>query len=372
MGTSSETRKIRYAVVGAGNIAQVAVLPAFQHAAENSELGAIISGDHEKLSELGKRYHVALTGSYNELEDVLDRGRIDAVYVALPNRYHREFTLRAARAGVHVLCEKPMALTEDDCQAMIHGCEEHGVKLMVAYRLHFEECNLQAIELVRSGRLGEPRFFTSAFAQEVRAGDIRTRGDLGGGALYDMGVYCINAARNLFQSEPTEAFAFTMSGQDPRFRDVDEVAAALLRFPGGRIAELVASQGAADVSSYRVVGTTGDLRVEPAYDYAAPLAHHLTVDGKTRTKVFDRRDQFAPELVYFSRCILEDREPEPSGLEGLADVRVVRALLESGRSGRPQRLGVFDKKVRPDMSLNMKMPPVKKPRTVHAPAPTLR
>jgi predicted dehydrogenase len=371
MGTSSETRKIRYAVVGAGNIAQVAVLPAFRHAAENSELAAIISGDREKLGELGKRYQVALTGSYNELEDVLDRGRIDAVYVALPNRHHREFTERAARAGVHVLCEKPMALGEDDCRTMIQACEDHGVKLMVAYRLHFEECNLQAIEIVRSGRLGDPRFFSSSFSHDVREGDIRTRGDLGGGALYDMGVYCINAARNLFQSEPTEAFAFTTPGQDER-REVDETTAALLRFPGGRVAELVASQGAADVSAYRVVGTRGDLRVEPAYDYASPLAHHLTVDGKTRTQVFDRRDQFAPELVYFSRCILEDREPEPSGLEGLADVRVIRALLESARSGRPQRLGVFDKKVRPDMSLNMKMPPVKRPRTVHAPSPTMR
>lgn len=364
--------KVRYAVVGIGNIAQVAVLPSFRHARENSELVALVSGDPEKLGELGARYRVPVTGSYDELEDVIDRAGVDAVYLAVPNHQHRALTERAARAGVHVLCEKPMALTDEDCLAMIRACDDRGVKLMIAYRLHFEAANLEAIELVRSGRLGEPRYLTSAFSQQVRPGDIRTKGELGGGALYDLGVYCVNAARYLFRAEPESVLGVTIGGADPRFRGVDEGTSAILRFPGGCVASFTVSQGAADVSSYRVVGTRGDLRVEPAYDYVGELAHHLTIDGKTRERRFAKRDQFAPELVYFSRCIIEDREPEPSGWEGLADVRVMRAILESARTGQEVTLAPFERRVRPDRSQEIAKPPLSKPPTVHAPSPTMR
>jgi predicted dehydrogenase len=364
--------KVRYAVVGIGNIAQVAVLPAFRHARENSELCALVSGDPEKLAELGARHHVPVTGSYDELEDVIDRAGIDAVYLAVPNRQHREFTERAARAGVHVLCEKPMAIDEDDCLAMIRACDDRGVKLMIAYRLHFEIANLEAIEIVRSGRLGDARYLSSAFSQQVRPGDIRTKGDLGGGALYDLGVYCVNAARYLFRAEPESVLGVTLGSADPRFRDVDEATSAILRFPGGRVASFTVSQGAADVSSYRIVGTRGDLRVEPAYDYQTELSHHLTIDGKTHERRFAKRDQFAPELVYFSRCIIENREPEPSGWEGLADVRVMRAIFESARTGRAVDLPPFERRMRPDRSQEIAKPPLPKQPTVHAPSPTMR
>jgi predicted dehydrogenase len=170
MATSDEKTKIRYAVVGVGNIAQVAVLPAFEHAKENSELCALVSGDPEKLEELGARYGVSATGSYDEMEDILAEARADAVYIALPNTLHREFTERAARAGVNVLCEKPMAMTEEDCEAMIRVTEERRVKLMIAYRLHFEEANLLAMEIARSGQLGEPHYMSSVFSHNVRPG----------------------------------------------------------------------------------------------------------------------------------------------------------------------------------------------------------
>ena len=148
---------IRYAVVGLGHIAQVAVLPAFAHARRNSELAALVSDDKTKLRELSRRYHVDAAHSYDDYERCLEQ--VDAVYIALPNSMHAEYTIRAARAGVHVLCEKPMAVTEDECERMIEACRTHRVKLMVAYRLHFEEINLKAIELVRKGRIGEPPFF---------------------------------------------------------------------------------------------------------------------------------------------------------------------------------------------------------------------
>src|SRR3954466_6462704 len=162
------SRKIRYAVVGLGNIAQVAVLPAFEHAAENSELVALISSDPEKLQVLGERYNAKLTGSYDDLDQLLAGGQVDALYVATPNSKHRIALESAARAGVHVLCEKPLAATVADCQSMLHAAADANIKLMVAYRLHFEQANLRAIERLRNGEIGEPRIFSSVFSQQVR------------------------------------------------------------------------------------------------------------------------------------------------------------------------------------------------------------
>src|SRR5262249_48317977 len=154
--------RIRYAVVGLGHIAQVAVLPAFAHAKRNSALVAVVSDDATKRHEIGKKYKIDHTYSYAEYERCLRE--VDAVYIALPNSMHAEYTIRAANAGVHVLCEKPMAVTVQECQRMISACEKHHVKLMIAYRLHFEEINLKTIDLIRKGRIGEPKFFNSSFA----------------------------------------------------------------------------------------------------------------------------------------------------------------------------------------------------------------
>lgn len=369
---STESRKIRYAVVGVGNIAQVAVLPAFAHAAENSELVALVSGDREKLETLGDRYGVAARGGYDEMEDVLKRARADAVYIAVPNTLHRELTERAARAGAHVLCEKPMAMTEADCEAMIRAAEQSGVKLMIAYRLHFEEANLKAIEIARSGALGEVRAFSSIFTQVVRPGDIRTRSDEGGGALFDLGVYCINAARYIFREEPVEVLGLSLQIDERRASGVDETTSAILRFASGAVAQFTVSQGLASISSYRIAGTRGDLRVEPSYNYETELKHYLTIDGQTREQTFEKRDQFAPELIYFSRCILEDEDPEPSGVEGLADVRVMRAIQRSAATRKAEPLPPFDRKRRPDMRQNIKSPPVEAPEPVRAPSPSER
>lgn len=372
MKTKRAKTKVRYAVVGAGHIAQVAVLPAFEHASENSELVAILSGNEAKRHELGRLHKVKFTGAYEELEVVLRDSQADAAYLAVPNSLHRELTERCARAGVHVLCEKPMAMDEEDCEAMIAVTEEHGVKLMIAYRLHFEETNLRAIEIVHSGLIGEARIFDSIFSQQVRLGDIRTQRELGGGALFDLGLYCVNAARYLFRAEPLQVFAFRTTGTEERFRDVDEMTSVVLRFPEGRLAQFTASQGAADVSTVRIVGTKGDLRLEPAFDYSRELQHHLTIDGKLVERTFSSRDQFAAEFIYFSRCIIEDLPPEPSGEEGLADVRVLRAIERSAATGQLITLGPFPRAQRPDMSQNIHKPPVKEQKTIHAPSPSMK
>jgi predicted dehydrogenase len=370
MKRAKQSPKVRYAVIGLGHIAQVAVLPAFEHARENSELVALVSSDPKKLRTLGKRYDVPLLGSYDDIGEILSKGLVDAAYLAVPNHLHRDMTLQLAKLGVHVLCEKPMAMTSSDCEAMIRAADEHDVKLMVAYRLHFEKANLAAIERLRKGEIGEPQLFSSVFCHQVREGDIRTQKRLGGGALYDLGVYCVNAARHLFGAEPEEVAAAQLLGTDERFPDVDATTTAFLRFPDHRLAQFTASQGAADIAEYRVVGSKGDLRLDPAYEYAGELKEYVTIDGKTKEKTYPKSDQFAPELVYFSGCILDDREPEPSGEEGLADVRVLEAIAQSAKSGRTVKLAPFRRKDRPSRRQAMRKPPVRKPETVHAPSPS--
>jgi predicted dehydrogenase len=368
---SSQAEKVRYAVIGLGHIAQVAVLPAFAHA-ENSELTALVSSDAEKLEKLARKYKVRGRYSYQEFDECLDSGAVDAVYVALPNHLHREYSERALRRGIHVLCEKPMAVTEEDCRSMIRVAEENQAKLMVAYRLHFEEANLKAIDLVQSGKLGDPRLFDSVFTMTVKDGDIRLNPrELGGGTLYDIGIYCINAVRNLFGAEPMEVIAFSANCGDERFGQCEETTSAILRFPGKeRLATFTCSFGAADVSHYRVVGSKGQLVMDPAYEYAGELEQKVTVDGRTRSKTFGKRDQFAPELISFSESILNGNAPEPSGWEGLADVRIIRALYRSADTGQPVTLEPFSKADRPSLEQELRRPPVSKPELVNTESPS--
>ena len=360
---------ISYAVVGQGYIAQAAVLPAFAHAKRNSRLAAIVSGDPAKRRELGQIYGVERTYAYEEYDKCLASGEIDAVYIALPNNQHCDYTLRAAKAGVHVLCEKPLAVDEAECRRMIDACRRHRVKLMTAYRLHFEQATLKAIEAAASGEIGEPRLFVSSFTMDVKAPNIRLESELGGGTLYDIGIYCINAARHLFRAEPVEVFAMTAGRPVKRFSEVEESASVSLRFPGERLATFTTSFGADKTSEYTVIGTKGSLRVDPAYELGSGLDHHLTRGDKTKHEHFEKRDQFAPELLHFSDCILEDRAPEPSGEEGLLDVRVIRALYKSARLGRPVKLETRRARRQPSLDQSIRRPPVRMPRLVHVTPP---
>ena len=352
---------VRYAVVGLGHIAQVAVLPAFAHA-RNSRLVAVVSGDAAKRREIARRYRLDHAFDYDDYEACLEH--VDAVYIALPNSQHAEYTIRAARAGVHVLCEKPMAVTTAECEQMIAACARARVKLMIAYRLHFETVNLKVIDLVRAGRIGEPKFFNSSFSMTVRRGDIRTKQAFGGGTLYDIGVYCINAARYLFRAEPTKVTAISVNSGVKALSQIDESTAAILRFDGGRVASFVTSFNGGDVAEYRIVGSKGDIHVDPAYEYAEGLGYTLTVDGTSQHKSIGKRDQFAPELIHFSDCIRKDRTPEPSGEEGLADVRIVEALYESAKSGRAVSIPSFEKIRRPSGRQRITRPGVRKPALV--------
>jgi predicted dehydrogenase len=356
---TSQRKSVRYAVIGLGHIAQAAVLPAFKHARRNSTLVALVSGEQKKLKQLSRRYGVQRTCGYDDVDELFASGEIDAVYIALPNELHRQYTIRAARAGLHVLCEKPMAVNASECEEMIGAARAASVKLMIAYRLHFERANLEVAKLARTGKLGELRFFTSDFSMQVSDENIRLEPpEKGGGPLYDIGIYCINAARYCLSEDPVEVWAAGTRSKDPRFRDVDETVAAVMRFKDERVASFTCSFGAADKSVYSVTGTKGSVTLDPAYEYAVGLSYRLKVGERETKKKFSKSDQFAPELLYFSDCVLNDRDPEPSGEEGLADVRIIEAMLQSISSGRPVRVELNQRQQRPTMQQEIRSPAV--------------
>jgi predicted dehydrogenase len=366
---SPKKDQVRYAVIGLGYISQIAVLPAFAHARANSRLAALVSGDPTKLKAMAKKYGVRRTYSYEQYADCLTSGEIDAVYIALPNNMHRAYAEAAAQAGVHVLCEKPMAMNGAECEAMIAEVERAGVKLMIAYRLHFERGNLQAVEWVNSGKIGEPRIFSSIFSQQVKEGNSRLKADIGGGPIYDMGVYCINAARYLFRAEPVEVMAWNTGHESKRFLEVPATTTVMMRFPDERIASFTCSFGITDRSTFQVVGTKGVVKMDPAYEMVETLRVEMTVGKKTVRRSFPKRDQFAPELLYFSDCILNDTEPEPSGRDGLADVRIIDAILASAEDNRPVAVKPTDISARPHMKQGIAKPAVSRPRLVKAEPP---
>lgn len=369
-GRGRGNRQVGYAVIGLGHIAQAAVLPAFTHA-KNARLLALVSGDAEKREKLARKYRCDAY-DVRDLDDVLARSDVDAAYITEPNDKHAEFAVRCAKAGVHVLCEKPLAISEEECRRIIDACNEAGVKLMTAYRLHFEESNLAAVKLIEQGRIGELRFFSSLFSYQVRPGNIRTSSERGGGAIWDLGVYCINAARYLFRADPVEVFALRMDRrEDERFKDVHEGMSVLLKFPGDRTAQFTVSFGAYEEDHTRVVGTKGHIELVDGYEYSGPRELRVSIGGKERVRKFRPADQFAPELIAFSRAILEDTEVEPNGEEGLRDVRVIVAALRSARENRPLTLSWPPRSRRPEPSDRIYRPPVKEPRLIAVEAPTL-
>jgi predicted dehydrogenase len=353
--------------VGLGHIAQAAVLPAFKHARTHARLAALVSDSPTKLKQLGRRYGVKTLCSYDDARDLFSSGEIDAVYIALPNTLHAAWTIRAAEAGLHVLCEKPLATTIQDCERMIEACERNGVQLMTAYRLHFNRCNLEVAEIVRRKRIGEARYFDSQFSMQVKANNIRLERELGGGPEWDIGIYCQNAARYVFADEPTQVWATATNSGDARFTEVPETVHVIMKFPGERIANFVCSFGAADRSRYEIVGTKGSVVVDPAFEYADALGYELTIGEKKTRKKFAKSDQFAPELVHFAKCIRANRRPEPSGVEGLIDVAIINSIHRSISTGGWAVVEAPQKRRRPSLRQEMRRPAVpREPKLVQA------
>jgi predicted dehydrogenase len=361
-------KKVRYAIVGLGDIAQEAMIPGVEHTG-NSAITALVTGDPVKAGRLAERYGVAHTHSYEQYAEMLRSGNIDAIYLATPNWRHAEFAIPALAAGIHVLVEKPLETTAARCEQILEAQRASKAKLMVAYRLHFEPATVAAIERVRSGEVGEVRFFTSAFSQMIDPQNHRARNAEAAGPLFDMGPYPVNAVRNFFAAEPLEVVAFGTRHAGSGLGEFNDTVTASLRFPGDRLAQFVVSYYSSPVDMYTVVGTKGSLEVKPGFTYGESLAHTITVEGKSDNVSYKNTDQFGGELKYFSDCILHDIDPEPDAEEGLADVRVLEAMLRSLETGQPQRLEPFTRTRRIDPDQIVRLGPIKPPEPIRASRP---
>jgi predicted dehydrogenase len=362
-----KNRKVRYAVVGAGWISQAQLMPGIEHTG-NSELTALVTGHVEKAEKLGEKYGIANTYTYEEYDDMLSSGDVDAVYLALPNFAHVDFAVRALDAGLHLLLEKPMAVSVEQCERIVAASRRSGAKLMIAYRLHHEPGFLEALRAVRSGEVGTVRVFNSTFSQQIAPSNHRAKHGFWAGPVPEMGPYPINAARALFGAEPIEVFATGVCTDPARF-NFDDTVAVTLKFPGARVAAFTLTYNGGEVDDFRIVGSKGDLFSEPAYQVGLAIAHVETVGKKKHSHSFAKTDQFGGELKYFSDCILNGDMPEADGEEGLLDVRVLAAIERSLRTGQPQTLPPWHRSKRPTSEQVEELSPHGEPELVGAHKP---
>lgn len=330
-------KKVRYAIVGAGWISQEAFMPAVAQTG-NSEMVAIVTGNADAAAKLAAFHGVPETCRYDGYDALLASGKVDAVYIALPNSLHADFAIRAATTGVHAMVEKPLAVTVAECQAMIDAAAAGGVYLMTAYRLHTEPGTIDVIDRIRRGEIGDPRIFTSVFSFQSGPDNHRLKARHWGGPLQDIGVYCLNAARHVFGAEPVEVTAMQTLGTDARFSEVAEMVTATLRFPGGRLATVTVSFNGADNDWYRVTGTKGEIVMDPGFRFETPTRAVLRHEGGTTEHTYPSVDHFGGQIEYFSDCIRSGTPPEPDGAEGLADVLIMRAIEQAATTGTAVRI----------------------------------
>ena len=302
---------------------------------QSSQVVALVSGDRKKAESQAAEYGVPAKNiySYNNYDDIGKNPDIDAVYIALPNSMHAEYTIRAAKAAKHVLCEKPMATTVRDSESMINACKAANKKLMIAYRCHYEPMNLKAVELIRSGALGTIQAIESANGFVEKAGEWRLNRKLaGGGPLMDVGVYSLNACRYLTGEEPVKLDGYSsVIDKDGRFSEVEENVSWAMRFPSGIVASCNTTYGAPMEGYFRVHGTKGVLHMEPAFSYDG-IRLKTDIKGQSPTDdlaAYKDPEQFKVQADYFSQCVFNDKQPRSSGEEGLRDMRLMDAIYKA-------------------------------------------
>jgi predicted dehydrogenase len=331
------TKRVGYAVVGLGSIAEVAVLPAFRNS-KKSKLVALVSHDKKRAEQLGAKFGVKDCYAYEGYEECLRHPAVDAVFVASMNAAHAEQTVRAAAAGKHVLCEKPMAITVEECRRMIEACKENRVQLMIAYRKYFEPGSVALKKLAASGKLGRLKHIYSVYTEIVdpnkaRAWQLNYK-LAGGGSLMDLGIYCVNTMRWVAGSAPTEATAYSWTEDPKRFREVEDNISFRLKHADGLVCQGSSSYSAAAASFIQVHGDKGWAALNPAFAFEEERRLFGKIQGKWFEKTFKVIDEFALELDGFSDCIHHGRAPEPDGMEGLRDIATVQAIYRSARENR--------------------------------------
>lgn len=337
----ADEKKLGFAIVGLGKFATEQMMPAFKDC-KHARIVALVSGSPAKTQRLAREYGVPAANLYNyqNFDSIKDNPAVDVVYIVLPPALHAEYTLRAARAGKHVLSEKPMATSVAECEQMIEACRKAGKKLMIAYRAQYEPFNLEAIARLRRGELGRVMQITADHGRTVdptgdKADEWRVVKKMaGGGSLMDIGIYSLNAARYLTGEEPVEVTAVEMTDKsDPRFREVEDRIHFTLRFPGGTLATCTSAYSIAEVKRFRVFGDKAWLDLDPATDY---YQHNMTIGSKQGEQKIALREgnQFAAELDHMAECVLQNKTPKTPGEEGLRDIRLITAIYEAARTGK--------------------------------------
>jgi predicted dehydrogenase len=335
-------KKLGYALVGVGGLTMGQILPAFAEC-KYSKPVALVSGHPDKAKQQADKYGISAKNIYNyeNYDTIKDNPEIDVVYVVLPNSMHAEYTIRAAKAGKHVLCEKPMAVSVEECQAMIGACAAAKRKLLIAYRMHYEPMTQEAIRLAHSATdIGQIKQITAEAGFNM--GDPRqwrcNKQLAGGGSLMDMGIYALNAVRYLSGQEPSEVAALSYTTpNDPRFKDIEETISFELKFDSGIVASCVSTYGFNLSGRYRVYGTRGQLESEPFQQYTGNRL--FVTRGRARQEFqYDAVNHFAAEMDHFSQCIIDDTVPLTPGEEGLKEMKVMMAAYESARSGKAVKI----------------------------------
>lgn len=328
---SSKKGKLGVALVGLGKYSTEQLAPALQDT-KHCYLAGIVSGTPSKIATWRQKYDIpeANCYSYETFDSIAKNKDIDVVYIVLPPSMHREYVERAAKAGKHVWCEKPMATSVEDCEAMIKACNDHRVSLSLGYRMHHEPNTQEVIKLVKSGEFGKPHFISAIAGVMVPDTDIgwRQKKSLGGGALLDMGVYAIQAARYTTHEEPISVYAQYQTHRKNIYKEVEEAVAFQLNFPSGTIASCYASFGL--VTNYlKADYEKGWLALEPFQSYKG-------VKGKTSKGDLDKKvdRQQALQMDNEAQAIINGRTPIVPGSEGLKDIKVVEAIQLSAKNDK--------------------------------------
>ena len=333
----AQDREIGYCIVGLGRISMQHFMLAVKKS-KKSRVTGLVSGHRDKAERMAAEYGVPSRSIYNyqNYDEIAKNPDIDAVYIALPNSMHAEYSIRAAKAGKHVLCEKPMATTVDDARAMIQACAAANRKLMIAYRCQYEPTHLRAVQLIREGKLGSIHSIESAFGFAIGPNEWRCDKKLsGGGPLADVGIYCLNASRYLTAEEPAELKALSsVVDRDGRFTSVEETLSWTMKFPGGALASCTCTYGSAMRGYFRVRGSRGTIMMDPAFNYDKL---HLSAEFEGGERVEFAPDdpdpmQFLREADHMADCILQNREPKTPGQEGLRDMQLIARIYRSCES----------------------------------------
>ena len=330
--TPAAQKPVGFAAIGLGSISDI-----FMHACANTtkaKITALVTGHP---ADKGKRY-AEMYGipqssiyTYETFDQIRNNKDVDAVYVGLPNSMHAEYTQRAARAGKHVLCEKPMAISSAECRTMIAACRAAKVKLMIAYRIQYEPLWKRAIQMIESGSIGQVQSFQGGFFNQQQPGAWRLSRKLGGGgSVFDLGIYPLNAIRHIIKEEPAN-FTATVATRDQsgRFAEVEESIEWTMKFPSGIIASCGCSYGQSGPSFLTINGDKGYLEMNPAFVYSAPkltgqAGGPVNIAGEGRSPY-----QFALEAEHFADCIRNDVEPLSPGEEGLKDLLAIEAIYRA-------------------------------------------